>query len=234
MQNVKESRLFLRLAVVLASLGGVLWSLVTAKTDGYSHWSRRLLYFTAQSNVWIGATELCALILENKVGERGKQGLYVLRFVFTVSISLTGLVFCLLLAPFSDSDYTPWTLPNTLTHVVAPFLALAVFFTDPRPYEITPKQAWLCVFPPLIYFLASGALGAFSVDFGRGVPYPYFFLNHRSPAGVFGFSSQRPFFVGSFYWLILMTAVVAGVSFLLLKINKNRVKKIDKRTRQVL
>lgn len=204
----------LKILVTLSSLGGVILSLITAKRDGYSHWSRRLLYFTAQSNLWLGTTFLLILLLplKRKNAEKWKRGLYLLKFVFTVSITVTGVVFCALLAPFADDGYRPWTLPNALTHVVSPALAVADLFTDKTALRTGKKQVFLCLLPPLIYCAFVGVLGAFSVDFGRGENYPYFFLNYRSPAGLFGFSDQRPFFVGAFYWLAVLCLFILAIA----------------------
>lgn len=204
-----------KILVAVCSLGGVVFSLFRAKNDGYSHWGRRLLYFTAQSNIWIGAIMLILLLFPRKFqdGKWGKR-LYALKYNFTVSITVTGLVFCGLLAPFSDEGYVPWTFVNLLTHVFSPAFAIADFYLDEMQPPITKKQVFYSLLPPLIYCAFASVVGALEVDFGRGVPYPYFFLNYRSPAGFFGFSDQRPFFVGEFYWLAALAIVVLAIALL--------------------
>ena len=213
----------LKCLVTLSAFGGVILSLFTAKKDGYSHWSRRLLYFTAQSNIWLGVTFLLLALLpfHKNTPPTYQSRLYVLKYVFTVSIAITGLVFCGLLAPFSDETYRPWTVCNVFTHVITPTLAIADYFLDDFRLHLTTKHVFLSTLPPLAYCLFSSVLGAFHTDFGRGVEYPYFFLNYRSPAGIFGFSDQRPFFVGTFYWIVLFLLVVLGLGFLLLR-NDNK------------
>ena len=69
------------------------------------------------------------------------------------------------------------------------------------------------------YFLFTGVLEFFGVDFGRGVAYPYFFFNFRSPVGLFGVSptGPYPFYLGAFYWLILFMLIVLGFGFLYAK-----------------
>ena len=195
----------LKILVVLTSLGGVILSLITAKQDGYSHWGRRLLYFTAQSNIWLGLTFLGILLLplKRKNADVWESRLYLLKFIFTVSITVTGVVFCALLAPFSDDGYRPWAFPNVLTHVFSPAFAILDFFLDKTRLQVGKRQMLYCLLPPLLYCAFASILGAFEVDFGRGESYPYFFLNFRSPAGLFGFSDQRPFFMGEFYWLAI-------------------------------
>ena len=227
-----------KLLTVGSSLGGVFLALFTAKQSGYTHWGRRLLYFTAQSNIWMGVTALILLFLPRKMqGEamRGKwKKAYILKYIFTVSITLTGLVFCGLLAPFCGDSYKPWTTANFLTHVFAPIFAVLDFFLDENQPFITKKQTLLCLIPPLLYSILASALCFFNVDFGRGKTYPYFFLNYRSPAGIFGFSNQRPFFMGEFYWIVLLALLVWGIAWLYARLynllwHKNRIKREERR-----
>lgn len=187
---------------VISAFGGVLLSLISAPEDNFSHPWKRLLYFTAQSNIWIGSVFLLILVLPFTKMKRGavwQKRLYLLKFIFTVSITMTAIVFCGIIAPFSPQGYRPWVFCNWLTHVVTPLLAVADFFLDKRRITIKTKHLFACLLPPLIYFSVTMVLGSFNFDFGRGEPYPYFFLDYRSPVGVFGFGKQSPF-LGSFYW----------------------------------
>lgn len=206
----------LKYLTVAASLGGVLLSLIYARQDGYSHWGRRLLYFTAQSNIWLGLTFLFILLLPFKKKNTAlwKERLYLLKYIFTVSITITGLVFCTLLAPFADEGYRPWVLCNLLTHVFSPLFAIADFFFDPYRIPLKKKQIFLAAIPPLLYFSLASVLSVTHTDFGRGVNYPYFFLNFSSPAGIFGFSPVFPFFIGSFYWIALLSLVFLFFAYL--------------------
>ncbi len=204
-------RILLKYSTAFSAFFGVILGLISARADGYSHPLLRLLYFTAQSNIWIGITMLALAIklsFFKQTSGAGTRSLYFLRYVFTVSITLTALVFCLLLAPFADESYTPWTLPNLFTHVVTPSLALLDFFLDRTRFLISKNGAWACLLPPMLYLAYTTVLCLFRVDFGRGVPYPYFFMNVFSPAGLFGFSAEPPFIFGSVYWYLLFGSVV--------------------------
>lgn len=217
----------LKFATAISALGGVLLSLIYASADGYTHWAKRLMYFTAQSNLWLGFTFVALLVLPLLKEEKAvvwQPRLYFLKYIFTVSITMTGLVFCLLLAPFCDENYRPWTLPSLLTHVFSPVFAVVDLFVDPRRILLTKKQVWLCALPPVLYFFPASILCVLNADFGRGVPYPYFFLNYRSPAGVFGFSNEFPFFMGSFYWMALFSIVVIGLGFLYARLIRKKTK----------
>ncbi len=214
---MERKSVILKYVLCFSALGGVLLSLFTARADGYSHWGRRLLYFTAQSNIWIGLTTLVlAILLTTKMKGKAVRILYLLKYVFTVSICITGLIFCGLLAPFSaEQNYRPWTIANLFTHVLTPVLALADFFLDGYPLRLNNRHVFLALLPPLAYCIFAVGLESLHTDFGRGATYPYFFLNYTSPSGVFGFSRISPFYVGSFYWIALFTLLVWGLAKLL-------------------
>ena len=220
----KQAKLsiLLKYLTVAASLGGVILSLIFAKADGYSHWSRRLLYFTAQSNIWLGITFLLILLLPLKSSNTQvwKKRLYVMKYIFTVSITITGVIYCALLAPFADESYRPWVLCNLLTHVFSPLFAVTDFFVDPYRIPLGKKEIRLTALPPILYFSLASILSVTHTDFGRGVNYPYFFLNFTSPAGIFGFSQVYPFFIGSFYWFALFSLLLLLVAYLYARLTR--------------
>lgn len=60
---------------------------------------------------------------------------YLIKFVGTISITLTGMVFCFVLAP-TMGRYA-WNLQNILTHVVVPIAAVVDFFVvSEKRYEV--------------------------------------------------------------------------------------------------
>lgn len=207
----------LKICIVFAGIIGVFISLFTTKLDGYSHWFTRFLYFTTQSNLWIGFTALALLLLPyfpDKNKEKWGKRLHVLQYVFTVSITVTGLVFCFLLAPFADESYRPWSFTSILTHVVAPLASIVDFFVDTTQIEWKKHKLFYPIIPPLCYFAFAMILGGFGVDFGRGEPFPYFFLNFKTEAGLFGFvDGELPQF-GSMYWILLILFMILGLNAL--------------------
>ena len=219
----------LKVAILLSALGGVVLSLFYAERDGYSHWSKRLLYFTGLSNIWIGICVLIILIapfIKALNTDFAKDMLYALRYIFTVSIAVTGIVYCFILAPFAEEgEFNPWTLSNVLTHVVAPLLTLVDFFIDEYKLRLTKEHIAFTAIPPLMYFVFSSILNLLGVDFGRGDDYPYFFLNLKSPAGIFGFSDTPPFVIGSFYWILLFLFMVYSIALPLALANNKILKK---------
>ncbi|MBE7084812.1 MAG: hypothetical protein E7368_02005 [Clostridiales bacterium] len=193
--------------------------LFTAERDGFSHWSRQLLYFTAQSNIWIGAITVVLLFTAN-------EKLYILKYIFTVCIVMTGVVFTFLLSPFaSDYGFHTWKFSSVLTHALSPLLAIADFFLDEYHFVPKRKHVWLCMIPPVLYFSISFVLEYFYVDFGKGLPFPYYFMNFRSPLGLFGFSGTLPYVMGTFYWFILFPALLLLIAVIIQRFKEKRAKK---------
>ena len=221
MDNVKRLKISFSLKFVstAAAFVGIIWSFFAATADGYSHWSKRLLYFTLQSNVWISVTFIAILLATRvkKLRDNGKllNVLYILKYVFTVSITVTGFIFCAVLAPGSaNAGYNAWTVSSILTHVVVPAFSVADYFVDPRRPVIKKSQVLYATVPPFIYCIFASVLCVMKVDFGRGEPFPYFFFNYYSPAGVFGTSDVMPYRIGSFYWIVFILFIVIGIGTL--------------------
>ena len=204
--------------IALCSIISVVIACFHAVEDGYSHWVKRLLYFTNLSNIWIGLTCLIAviLLLLNKENAKSYRVLIIIKYVFTVSITITCLVFCCLLAPFAETEnYNAWNLASVFAHVIVPILSVIDFFIDDYKIVFNKLHASFSVIPPLLYFLFSMILTAFNIDFGRGTTYPYFFMNFHTEAGLFGFvSTTNPPQMGTIYWLILILGLILGISFL--------------------
>ena len=201
--------------IFFLSFLGFFLSCLFAKRDGYSHWLTRLLYFTQLSNLWIGITSLvfAVMLLRGRATERQRRTVSAFKYIFTVSITVTGLIFCSVLAPFAD--FNVWTFASIVTHVAVPLLSVFDFFTDRQIARIDKGAVPLTLIPPFLYFVFAGILCLLRVDFGRGDPYPYFFMDFYSEVGLFGFIAKWPPKIGSFYWFVffLILLYLLGVSY---------------------
>ncbi|MBE6132658.1 MAG: hypothetical protein E7180_04650 [Erysipelotrichaceae bacterium] len=208
----------INLLIFIFSSTGFFLSCLFAKRDGYYHWLTRLLYFTQQSNLWIGITSLifAIMIIKNRKKENFKL-ISLFKFIFTVSITITGFIFCSVLAPFAD--YNVWTFASVLTHVIVPLMSIFDYFTDRYIINIENKKIWICIIPPLTYFVFTSILCIMKVDFGRGDPYPYFFMDYYSEVGLFGFVFKWPPQIGSFYWIVFLFSFTYGLGYLYYKIH---------------
>ncbi len=219
-----------KILTIICSFVGIIICLSTAKFDGYSHPTRRLLYFTNQSNIWIFIIMLLSVFPCYKNNAYNRFSLFVARYIFTISILLTGVIFCSFLGPFADKSFHAFSVSGILTHIAVPLLALIDFFTQKGRFFLNKKVALLSIIPPLIYLILTSILFYFNIDFGRGENFPYFFFTYHSTAGIFGFSSVSPYFLASFYWIILMLLLLLFFAFFLIKINNKIYLKRDKTT----
>ncbi|MBO4529230.1 MAG: Pr6Pr family membrane protein [Paludibacteraceae bacterium] len=204
---------FLKLIVIVAATVGI-WK--TAEMCG----DCAFMYFTIQSNILIAI--ICAigafLLHSNK---SISNAWFIFKFVGTVAITLTGVVFCFVLAP-NGSDV--WILANFLTHVLVPLTAIADFFLTATQSEISKKSVLWVTVPPTIYAIYAGIGYIQNWAFDGGLNYPYFFLNWGSPAGALGFTKGVPY-MGTVWWILALLIFLILVGFLYLAILK-RLRKI--------
>jgi len=238
MENVrKKVSIGLNFGVGIFATLGVVLALCFASKQGYTPWYTRLFYFTQQSNIWSGITAYVFAILSliELLSKKRlvTKALHIIKYVFTVSITVTGIIFCALLAPFADFDV--WYFSSVATHVIVPVLAIADFFVNDEFKELKHAHVYLALIPPAFYLIVSSILIVNQVDFGRGDPYPYFFLDFNSNAGFFGFYHMGDLpEIGTAYWLIFMLIIFLGLATLYYRLQPNvkRKNRIEKRVRR--
>lgn len=219
----KKICLILKVVIIISSLVGVVLGCILFERDGYSAWYKRLYYFTNMSNLWICAVMIGALwatFVKRAKYKRVGRVIYICKYIFTVSIAITGIIFCGLLAPFAEDGYHAWSINSLLLHVVTPVLSVVDFFVDDYNLALKTRYLFLTIIPPLLYFVFAIIMGVCGVDFGKGETYPYFFFDFNNPAGLFGFIIAKPRpFIGSFYWLLVVCLLVFGLGALFKKIS---------------
>lgn len=210
----------LKYLIVITAFGGTIYGLITYQRDGYSVWHKRLMYYTTQSNLWIGLIYLIIIILSfcnNDKSSKAIKTIYYCKYIFVTAIAMTGIIFCGLLGPFADESYHPWSFYSLLVHAVTPVLAVIEFYLDKYKYDFKISHIWATSIPPVVYYSLTIFLCAFKFDFGRGEPYPYFFLDLYSELGLFGFSNGVFYKMGTVWWIILFSALYLLIALLLMK-----------------
>ena len=206
--KAKILSVFLKCAVIISSAVGVILSSI-AGAQSFMGGGRVFMYFTVQSNIAIAL--VCAvgavLLVRN---QPVKNIWYLIKYVFTVSITLTGVVFCFVLAPTLGKH--AWRLQHVLTHVVVPLAAILDFFVTGRYGSIKKRSVFFVIIPPLLYAIYTGIAYVAKWEFSRGVHYPYFFLNWGSPAGAFGFTNDLPY-MGCAWWILLILVMLLAVGY---------------------
>ena len=212
--------LILKAVVFAAAVAGTVLSAASGR-HVFMGGGTVFMYFTIQSNLFAAAVSAAgAVLLLRKKPVPGAW--YVVRLVMAVAITLTGAVFCFVLAPTMWK--AAWSLPNILTLVIVPAASVADLFVSCRQGELKKHDLLFVLIPPFSYVIYAGIGFAAGWEFSPGNNYPYFFLNWGSPAGAFGFSDRLPF-MGCFWWILLLTGLICGTGLLylaLLEKLKNR------------
>lgn len=181
-RNVTAARtiLVLTAVVALAGIGLEMWTAHGTRSwlpvnagyrttfgPGWAGSLNRLAFFTAQSNLFIAVVSLVVAVRP----DRPSRLLAFLRLCAMVDISLTGLVYVMVLAGPNLGVPFPWEViaSTTLEHVVAPLLAWAGWFLAPT--ATTWRSLALCPLVPVAYVAGTLVRGAL-VDW-----YPYTFLD---------------------------------------------------------
>ena len=205
------SSILLQLAVCACAAAGVI--LTTRLGGDFMAGATAFLFFTIQSNLWIAAVCLLFAVLQAVSLCRREFALpracATLKYVFTVSITLTGAVFCAVLAPTMPGSFS--SAANVLTHVAVPALAIADLFLCRAPAPRYKDFGW-ALLPPLYYVGFASVVYVCGWNFGMGNNYPYFFLNWGSPVGAFGFGGEGEYFMGCFWWILLLLLFISALA----------------------
>ncbi|MBO6128266.1 MAG: Pr6Pr family membrane protein [Pseudobutyrivibrio sp.] len=219
-KNQKRVSYLLKIIVVLSAIIGTFLSAYAGR-NSFMGGSRVFMYFTIQSNIAIAIICACGIVLAFRGREIGLP-LQIIKFVGTVSITLTGVVFCFVLAPTMGAD--AWNIQNILTHVIVPIGAVVDFFVVSPILNIGKGNVIYIIIPPILYAIYAGVGYVNGWEFAEGINYPYFFLNWGSEAGAWGFSKSLPY-MGTAWWILalLLFLILVGYVYLIIVdiINKN-------------
>ncbi len=212
-QARKRISCILKLIVIISAITGTMISAFAGRS-AFMGGKTVLMYFTIQSNILIALICVWGEYLIVR-GRDISENWYTVKLVGTVSITLTGVVFVVLLAPVLGPE--AWNLQNTLTHAVVPVAAVADYFVVASGIRLPVKNVLYVIIPPLLYAVYAGIGYVQDWKFARGYNYPYFFLNWGSPAGAFGFSRELPY-MGCAWWILLLLVflIVVGYGYMIL------------------
>ncbi len=191
--------LILKIIVFVSAAIGIPMSAL-ADARGFMAGKTVFMFFTVQSNILMAIVCLIGAIMLIR-GTKIDPRWYVFKYVSTVAITLTGVVFCFVLAPTLGP--LAWNVQNILTHVVVPLAAIADFYVSGLEARLRRKHISLVIIPPILYAIYAGIGFVYNWQFAPGFNYPYFFLNWGSPAGAFGFTSELPF-MGTVWWILVI------------------------------
>ena len=202
-QNIHKA--YLLISAIVITAGAIL-----IMNLGDSFDPQGFLSFTVQSNLLTALGFVFMVVLYNNKGNRGRLRSYIV-FSVMISISITGLVYNLLLVPT-----TPEALPinsdfsNFSTHFLSMALALINYFIFEKKGTFTFKHILVGMIFPLTYWVVFVSIGD-TINY-----FPYFFMEH--PAIGWGMT---------FLWFGIILVVVAILGLLLISFDKRHGKKLS-------
>ena len=209
----KAMSYILKTAVILSAVIGTFLSWYAGR-NAFMGGKTVFMFFTIQSNIALAIICLIGLVKMLK-GKPFTDLWYIIKFVGTVSITLTGAVFCFVLAPTMKQG--AWNIQNILTHVVVPIAGILDFFVTGISSHIKKRNDLWVIVPPILYAIYAGVGYVRNWQFAEGYNYPYFFLNWGSPAGAFGFTDELPY-MGCAWWILALfcALLIVGMLYLLI------------------
>ena len=202
------------MVIFISAVTGTTLSVYAAR-DRFMAGRATFMFFTTQSNIamaLISIIGICLLCTAKKTGRIWS----VIKYVGTISITLTGIVFGFVLAPALGAG--AWNIQNTLTHLVVPVLSVVDFFVVGNVLDLKKKDVFYVLIPPILYAIYAGIGYVRGWQFAEGYNYPYFFLNWGSPAGAFGFTNGLPF-MGIGWWILALLIFLLAVGSCYLAVN---------------
>ena len=209
----KMASFVLKAVVIISATVGTVISYLAGR-NSFMGGRHVFMYFTIQSNIAVALISAIGIyrLLKDK---SASKIWYTIKLVGTVSITLTGVVFGLVLAPTMGAN--AWNIQNTLTHLIVPVVSVIDFFVMSNVATIKKINALYVIIPPILYAIYAGIGYVNNWQFAEGINYPYFFLNWGSEAGAFGLTNQLPF-MGSAWWILLLLVFLIIVGYVYLAI----------------
>ena len=187
-------------------------------------------YFTNLSNIFIDIILFIFLIYNILLWKQKeikiKQMMYIIKFMATISITLTFFVYMLLLAPTHETGfinaYFDHGAGSLCVHFINPVLAIIDFLVFDYHYKADNKHVYYAIVPPLVYvgyILILGQL--FQIRWNETMLAPYNFLNYGSKTGWLGFDlsllSSTTLGIGCFYMIVILVFIFIGLGTLFLE-----------------
>ena len=211
-------KIALKAALVVVGILGIVF---TAQSSAFMGGASVFFFFTVQSNIFIIAMAFIFLINEIMLLLNKKsfvnQILLHIKYVATVAITITFLVFFTMLAPLMGADYL-LSFNNFSLHAIVPILAIVDFILFDTDIKLTYKNCLLCTIPPICYVIFVYVGSIFKLQYSENLYYPYFFLDYESN----GFLFEKGF--GIIPWIIILVIGICGLGYLYCFIIKVRQK----------
>ena len=226
--NKRIISIIIKLIAIVSSIYGIIRTYFGALS---------FTYFTTLSNIFISVILLVFLINEIYCAIKNKNtvlnnGLYIIKFLATISITLTFFVFLTLLAPTFEGGIINSYLGNgagsLCVHFITPILAIIDFLFFDSEYKSKNSHSIYAIIPPLLYVLFVVIASSLGLRWGT-MHAPYNFLNFGAPTGWFGFDLSilgwESLGIGVFYMIVILSILFIIIGRLFLWLRNKIVKK---------
>ena len=208
---------------------GILGIVFTAMSTDFMGGASVFLFFTVQSNIFIIAMSLLFLINEvvSLVLKKSfiNQIMLHVKFVATIAITITFIVFFTMLAPLMGMDYL-LSFNNFSLHAIVPILAIVDFIVFDTEINLSYPKSLIGGAMPLYYVFFVYIGVPLNFQYGENLKFPYFFLNYEKN----GFFFEKGF--GVVFWIIAMLIGIFALCLLFCLFIKLRQKAIAQKTKQ--
>lgn len=180
------------------------------------------LFYTVQSNILAMLTAALLVVFECRKlkGYIIPKAVQFLRLFSTVAITLTFLVFSVMLTPQmlmnGNGDYLT-TPGNLFVHNLVPICAIIDWCLFGSAKGFKKISAFCGMIPALAYVAFAYICVALGIKFS-GNTVPYFFLDYQT----YGWFSVKNGGIGVIYWIVILAGVLIGIGFGFIAIARNR------------
>lgn len=207
--------IIIKVSVILSAIIGVVLQMDTA-SGGFMSGRSLIMYFTIQSNLWIAMIAFVGIFVA--IFNKPAKGFYLLKYILTMGILLTYVVFSILLSPSMPLSYLV-SPSNLFVHTLTPVLAMVDYLMNDHKITVN-KQGLYGLITPAYYLVFSYTMYFAGIRFSDGSKFPYFFLDFESN-GWFTFNDGK---LGVVFWYL----IVMGLIYLISEVASN----IKRRNRQ--
>ncbi len=184
----------------------------TCYSEGFMQ-TDAFLYYTVQSNLLVMAIAIISIIFESRKlqGKSIPNVVYTIRYVGTVAITLTFLVFSVMLTPVliaqGEGDYLR-SIGNFIVHTFVPLCAILDWCFYGKSSHFKTLHILLTLLAPL-YYLIFALVRSFLGLTISGNHVPYFFLDYKK-LGWFNISEAG---IGVAWWIVILIIALVGMAW---------------------
>ena len=221
-------KIFARILFIIICYVGVHTNIIDTNKDAFMGNGTALNFYTIQSNILVLVTEIILLIsmfFDTKLKEKSYKFLSILKYMTTVAITITLIVFWCLLAPYMARE-TLMSFSCILVHLVIPCGMLIDYFAGSEKYRLKKKDILYCLVPPICYLIFCFVRANVSeIRLTGGSRFPYWFLDIDE----FGWLGNEKG-IGVLYWIIYLAIFVGILGWILyfIKSKLNKVRSLKK------